>query len=397
MGTPVIGSDAEAVAVARRYAESIAGTVIERDRSAAVPVDALQALDASGLLGITVPVDYGGADVSPVTLAEVVRTIAAVDPALAQIPQGHFLFVDVLALWGSTTQRQRLFTEILAGARLGSGLAERGGRHAQDLHTRLRTDGAGLRLDGSKYYSTGSITARWIGVSALDESEHLALAFVERDAPGVTVDDDWNVMGQRATVSGTTTLRAVPVDPALVIPYHRAFGVPQQLVPGPSSCTPRSRSASPVARCGTPARSSAPGPGRSSRPPVVAGRNRRRRIRTRFCATGGWPPGCAPPRSCCAGPLAGCTRSDGVPGTRAGRRRLPRGGPGKGVRERGCRRGGRRPTGPATGRRLADALPASPGLRQAALPQAGDKARSARETQELGTSEPQDTRSKRPE
>ena len=55
------------------------------------------------------------------------------------------------------------------------------------------------------------------------------LAFVERDADGVTIDEDWNVMGQRATVSGTAVFDDVPVDPALVIPYERAFAVPQQL------------------------------------------------------------------------------------------------------------------------------------------------------------------------
>ncbi len=36
-------------------------------------------------------------------------------------------------------------------------------------------------------------------------------------------------MGQRATVSGTAVFDDVPVDPALVIPYERAFAVPQQL------------------------------------------------------------------------------------------------------------------------------------------------------------------------
>jgi alkylation response protein AidB-like acyl-CoA dehydrogenase len=45
----------------------------------------------------------------------------------------------------------------------------------------------------------------------------------------VQVDTDWDVMGQRATVSGTATFGNVPVDPALVIPYERAFSVPQQL------------------------------------------------------------------------------------------------------------------------------------------------------------------------
>ena len=43
------------------------------------------------------------------------------------------------------------------------------------------------------------------------------------------IDDDWNVMGQRATVSGSAVFDDVAVDPSLVIPYERAFGVPQQL------------------------------------------------------------------------------------------------------------------------------------------------------------------------
>jgi SfnB family sulfur acquisition oxidoreductase len=229
LGAATIASGAEAVAVARQYASSIADGVIGRDRSGAVPVAELAALDASGLLSITVPREHGGADLPASVLAEVIRSIAAVDPAIAQVPQAHFLFVDVLAVWGSTEQQKRLFTEVLGGARLSNGLAERGGQHAQDLKTLLTAHGPGLRLQGRKYYCTGAITARWIGVTALDDSGHLVLAFVERDAPGLTIDEDWDVMGQRATVSGTMTLDGVPVDPTLVVPYERAFAVPQQL------------------------------------------------------------------------------------------------------------------------------------------------------------------------
>ena len=46
-------------------------------------------------------------------LAEVIRIIAAVDPAIAQIPQAHFLFVDVLAVRGSREQQRRLFADVL--------------------------------------------------------------------------------------------------------------------------------------------------------------------------------------------------------------------------------------------------------------------------------------------
>ena len=222
----VIASDAEAILAAREFADSIAAGVIERDRAGAVPTAELAEFDASGLLAITVPSGHGGADVSMVTLAEVIRTIAAVDPSIAQVPQGHFLMVDVLAAWGTDEQRRMLFGEVLAGGRLGNALAERGGRHAQDIQTRLH---GGRRLDGRKYYCTGAITSRWIGVTALDDQDRLVLAFVPRDGEGVTLDEDWNTMGQRATVSGSARFEDVEVDPGLVVPYYDAFDVPQQL------------------------------------------------------------------------------------------------------------------------------------------------------------------------
>ncbi len=215
----------ESIRLAQVYAASIADGVIARDRAGTVPAAELAELNASGLMAITVPRAAGGPELGAVVLAEVIRTIAAVDPAIAQVPQGHFLLMDVLAVWGTDEQQRRLLGEVLDGARFRNGLAERGGLHAQDLKTRLSN---GL-LTGRKYYTTGSLTARWIGVSALDDDGALVLAFVRRDSPGVHVGDDWNVMGQRATVSGSATFDDVPADPALVVPYARAFEVPQQL------------------------------------------------------------------------------------------------------------------------------------------------------------------------
>jgi SfnB family sulfur acquisition oxidoreductase len=226
---PVLSTHDEAVAAAHAVAGTIADGVIERDRAGAdaVPAAALSALDQSGLLGITIPRAHGGPELGPATLAEVARIVAAVDPAIAQVPQAHYLFVDVLAEWGTAAQQARLFADVLAGARIGNALAERGGQHAQDLKTRV----AGGVLNGTKYYCTGALTARWIAVSALDEERggRLAAAFVQRDAPGVTVDTDWDVLGQRATISGTTTFEDVALDPGLLIDFARAYEVPQQL------------------------------------------------------------------------------------------------------------------------------------------------------------------------
>jgi SfnB family sulfur acquisition oxidoreductase len=220
---PQLASAAAAVSAAREYAASISPGVIARDRAGAVPAAELAALDASGLLAITIPRAHGGPDLPAVALAEVIRLIAAVDPAIAQVPQSHFLFVDVLAAYGTPLQKARLFADVLAGARLANGLAERGGQHAQDLRTRLLGD----RLSGHKYYCTGALTARWLGISALDAADRLVLAFVPRDAPGVRLDDDWNVMGQRATVSGSAVLDNVPADPDLVLEYQQVFERPQ--------------------------------------------------------------------------------------------------------------------------------------------------------------------------
>jgi len=225
---PVLTSGAEAIRVARDLAAFLADGAIERDRSGVLPVRELAALDASGLLAITVPGRHHGAEVPATVLAEVIRAIAAVDPAIAQVPQGHFLLVDVLTVLGTPEQRHRLFADVLGGGRLGTGLAERGGKHAQDLKTRLHGRGSLTRLTGRKYYCTGAITARWIGVTALDDDGRLVLALVPRDAPGVRLDQDWNVMGQRATVSGGAVFDDVPVDPELVVPYQSAFEAPQQ-------------------------------------------------------------------------------------------------------------------------------------------------------------------------
>src|SRR3984957_19394780 len=236
---PTPQSAAEAAGTAQAYSDSVADGAIERDRAGAgrPPLAELAALDASGLLGITVPRAHGGPELGAAALAEVIAIIAATDPSLAQATQSHWLFCDVLALWASAEQQRLLFAEVLDGGRLGNGQAERGGQHAQDLKTRLHgwpsAPAPGLTgkmgLTGKKYYTTGSLTARWIGVTALDDAGALALAFVRRDAPGVSLDTDWNVMGQRATVSGSAQFDDVPVDPRLVIPYARAFEVPQQL------------------------------------------------------------------------------------------------------------------------------------------------------------------------
>jgi SfnB family sulfur acquisition oxidoreductase len=227
-----IKTESEALAAADDLAAALRSGAAERDQAPAgtVPWDALGLLDASGLLSITLPGDVGGLDAGPELLAEVVARIAAADPAIAQVPQAHFLLLDTLTVWGGDAVRDRLRAEVAAGGvRIGNALAERGGQHAQDLKTRLTRADVGWRLDGAKHYCTGALSARWIGVSALDEDGRLQLVFVEREADGVGVETDWDVIGQRATVSGTVTFSDVVVEEDMRLDFAHAFEVPQQL------------------------------------------------------------------------------------------------------------------------------------------------------------------------
>lgn len=220
---------AQVVATAEAFADAVRFSAADRDRAGAVPRAEAAQFDDLGLPAITVPAEDGGDGLGPRTLAEAIRIIAAADPALAQIPQGHYLAVDILRLLGTSQQRTRILPAVVKGARIAPVLAERGGHHAQDLKTRLVADGTGWRIEGVKYYCTGAITSHWLAASALDPDGRLVLAFVERDTPGVTIDEDWAAMGQRSTVSGTTTLDSVVVDPDLIVPYWAAFERPQLL------------------------------------------------------------------------------------------------------------------------------------------------------------------------
>ena len=79
-----IGSDAEALDIARTLAAEFAVDAAERDRTRRLPGAELDRFSGSGLWGITIPRAYGGAEVSFATLAEVIAIISAADPRSAR-------------------------------------------------------------------------------------------------------------------------------------------------------------------------------------------------------------------------------------------------------------------------------------------------------------------------
>jgi hypothetical protein len=97
----LITSDAEAIEVARGLAVEFAVQASRRDSERLLPWDELDRFVQSGLWGITVPKEFGGAGVSNVTLATVIAIIGAADGSLSQIPQNHFYSLEVLRVGAS--------------------------------------------------------------------------------------------------------------------------------------------------------------------------------------------------------------------------------------------------------------------------------------------------------
>ncbi len=229
----VITSDEQALIVASDLAEDFKRDSALRDRERRLPHPELEAFSRSGLWGISVPKEYGGAGVSNVTLAKVIALIAEADASLGQIPQNHFYALEVLRVNGSPQQKQRLYAEVLAGRRFGNALAELGTKTAHDRTTRLSRDsnGPGYRIDGRKFYATGALYAQRIPTSVVDEHGVQQLAFVPADAQGLDVIDDWSGFGQRTTGSGSVQFDNVWVDEADVVPFQSAFERPTPVGP----------------------------------------------------------------------------------------------------------------------------------------------------------------------
>ncbi|MDR7167515.1 SfnB family sulfur acquisition oxidoreductase [Nocardia kruczakiae] len=234
-----ITSAAQAHETAARLAAQFAVDAARRDSARELPHRELDQLSASGLLAVTVPAEFGGADLAPAQVAEVFRLLAAADPNIAQIPHSHFVYLNLLRLAGTRAQRERYFGRVLAGARIANAQSERTSATIADIGTTVRpvdgefVDGE-FRIDGTKFYCTGSLFADLLAVltrlddpdgrSGLDPGEYIA--FLPADTAGVTIVDDWNGIGQRTTGSGTVTFDAVRVSADQLIPRAAAVRAP---------------------------------------------------------------------------------------------------------------------------------------------------------------------------
>lgn len=217
---PILGSVDHALAAAHAVAADVAAGAVERELTSTLPTDALRHVAESGLLGITVPADFGGPDLPRSTAVEVLRILSHADSAVGQLLLSHFVIAAAIRELGDSEPAPQIYADILAGAQLGNATVERGTRTSVERKTVVRR-GPDDRwvLTGTKYYATGTLGASWIAVAArVDGTDHGATVFVRPTDAGVTLQlDKWSAFGQRGTASGEVVLDNVPVDDVFVI------------------------------------------------------------------------------------------------------------------------------------------------------------------------------------
>jgi SfnB family sulfur acquisition oxidoreductase len=222
----IIRDDAEAIAVAERLAADFEPGSAARDRDRIWPVAELDAFSQSGLWSINVPRRFGGPEVSYATLAKVIEIISSADSSIGQIAQNHLGVVAAIRTVSDTAQQALLFGEVLKGTRFGNAFSEFGSKRAADFETRFTDAGDHVVVNGRKFYSSGAILAHLVPIVALDEQGRAWYAIAERDAPGLTVIDDWSSFGQRTTLSGTVILDNVRVPKTHLVPGYEGYTHP---------------------------------------------------------------------------------------------------------------------------------------------------------------------------
>lgn len=214
------GPSARYEELAERFRPTFRGIregAVARELERRLPADEIAALKALRFGALRVPEAQGGLGATLPELFALLIELSEADSNITQALRGHFGFSeDIVA--SRLPDRQALWLpRIAAGDITGNAWSEIGDGKVTGFSTSVIETNGVLRLNGRKYYTTGSYLADWIDVGASGAAGERIGATVARHAPGVRVVDDWNGFGQTLTASGTATFEDVEVDPRHIV------------------------------------------------------------------------------------------------------------------------------------------------------------------------------------
>ncbi|NTG51590.1 acyl-CoA dehydrogenase family protein [Agrobacterium rhizogenes] len=194
-------------------ATEIAKEAARRDLERELPFEAFRLFREAGLGTLRIPVDLGGPGGSVVDYIEMIMTIGAADSNVAHALRSHFNFTEGLLLNPNTALDRTQLSRVLSGKLFGGAHTEQGTKRPGDVTTRLTKSGDNYRLNGRKWYATGTAFSDFASFSARNDDDQLVGVLLPVDRKGITILDDWDGMGQRLTASGGVLLEDVEVLP----------------------------------------------------------------------------------------------------------------------------------------------------------------------------------------
>jgi alkylation response protein AidB-like acyl-CoA dehydrogenase len=222
---PVSPGSREIQALLARIAEG----ANERERNRIAPYEQIQWIKEAGLGRFRIPVAEGGSGASLREFFRLLIDLSAADSNVAHILRAHFWFVEQQLQNANRESRKHWLALINRGKIFGNATSEQGSLQVGlffDTKLTPDVDGIGYRLNGRKFYSTGSLFSDWVQIFASTPEGNVAGATIPIDREGVTLKDDWDGFGQRLTGTGTTILNNVYVRPEEAADYGSPLAQP---------------------------------------------------------------------------------------------------------------------------------------------------------------------------
>lgn len=195
--------------------------VLEWDEEQHFPAEVVRHLGQMGMLGITVPAEWGGAGLRYIDYIIIMEEISRVDASIGLILAAHNgLCCNHINLAASKEQKQKYLVPLASGQKLGAwALTEPGsGSDAVSAQTTARREKGQWVLNGTKTFCTNATHADTFVIIAVTspgkEAKGLSAFVVEKGTAGLTIGSKENKLGMRASDTASLILEncRIPAD-----------------------------------------------------------------------------------------------------------------------------------------------------------------------------------------
>ena len=225
---------------ARAFAqEKLQPRVINAYREEEVAPEIFRQMGDMGLLGVTVPEEYGGLGVGYVTYGLVAREIERVDSGYRSMMsvQSSLVMYPIYA-YGSEEQRQKYLPGLASGLLIGCfGLTEPdAGSDPAGMKTRAEKTANGYRITGSKMWISNSPLADVFVIWAKSDAHDGKIRgfILEKGMKGLSAPKIGGKLSLRASVTGEVVMDGVEVGDDALLPHVSGLK-------GPFGCLNRAR------------------------------------------------------------------------------------------------------------------------------------------------------------